>query len=234
MSSKNLEIEIKVLLEDSMSASKLLEKLRQMDPHTALLEKSSQLNHYFLVTNNDNFNSLYLKIAPFLRESEKDYFKEITNCGVKHSVRTRQLNDKVLFVMKAGMTATGQGANGTNRLELEVALPMTLNDLDSLILQSGFRQQSKWSRDREEYVYKDLHVCIDRNAGYGFIAEFEKVLPQEDALLLGVDNVRQSILDAVHELGFTELDASRLERMFAFYNDHWLEYYGTDKTFLIE
>jgi hypothetical protein len=36
------------------------------------------------------------------------------------------------------------------------------------------------------------------------------------------------------ELGVKELDQKRLERMFAFYNTHWPEYYGTDKIFTIE
>jgi hypothetical protein len=36
------------------------------------------------------------------------------------------------------------------------------------------------------------------------------------------------------ELGIEELDAARLERMFAYYNAHWPEYYGTEKVFDIQ
>jgi hypothetical protein len=36
------------------------------------------------------------------------------------------------------------------------------------------------------------------------------------------------------ELGVEELLQDRLERMFAHYNEHWQEYYGTDRTFIIQ
>jgi len=35
-------------------------------------------------------------------------------------------------------------------------------------------------------------------------------------------------------LGVQELPNARLERMFTYYNQHWQEYYGTDKVFTIE
>jgi len=34
--------------------------------------------------------------------------------------------------------------------------------------------------------------------------------------------------------GLEELDQARLARMFAYYNAHWSEYYGTEKIFVIE
>jgi hypothetical protein len=36
------------------------------------------------------------------------------------------------------------------------------------------------------------------------------------------------------KLGVEELPQDRLERMFAHYNAHWPEYYGTEKVFVIE
>jgi hypothetical protein len=36
------------------------------------------------------------------------------------------------------------------------------------------------------------------------------------------------------ECGVEELPQERLERMFAFYNTHWPDYYGTEKIFTIE
>jgi hypothetical protein len=36
------------------------------------------------------------------------------------------------------------------------------------------------------------------------------------------------------QVGVVELGQARLERMFAHYNTHWPEYYGTENIFTIE
>jgi adenylate cyclase class IV len=73
-------------------------------------------------------------------------------------------------------------------------------------------------------------VCFDKNAGYGYLAEFEKIVPHAEALAAA----RAEIDAVMSELEVEELPQDRLARMFAFYNEHWPEYYGTDKTFTIE
>jgi adenylate cyclase class IV len=45
-----------------------------------------------------------------------------------------------------------------------------------MLLDSSFEYQAKWSRQREEYSAGDMNICLDKNAGYGYLAEFEKVL----------------------------------------------------------
>jgi hypothetical protein len=73
-------------------------------------------------------------------------------------------------------------------------------------------------------------VTIDRNAGYGYLAEFERVI--EDEAKAGA--VQDELRALMAELGVEELPQDRLERMFAHYNAHWPEYYGTEKIFTIE
>jgi adenylate cyclase class IV len=99
-------------------------------------------------------------------------------------------------------------------------------------LESGFKYQAKWSREREEYDYKGMNVCLDKNAGYGYLAEFEKVLQGGDDSALA--SARAEIESVMRELGVAELPQDRLERMFAHYNQNWPDYYGTDKVFVIE
>jgi len=38
----------------------------------------------------------------------------------------------------------------------------------------------------------------------------------------------------MQELGVEELSQDRLERMFSHYNSNWPDYYGTERTFIIE
>lgn len=155
--------------------------------------------------------------------------KHIVEVGNSFSIRTRQKDDTVLLVVKASVDE-GSSANTVSRLEFEEKVNLSLEELDQVLLDSGFKYQAKWSREREEYSYKGMNVCIDRNAGYGYLAEFEKVLEDEAA----VAAARAEIAEVMRELGVEELRQDRLERMFAHYNKNWPEYYGTDRVFVIE
>ena len=107
---------------------------------------------------------------------------------------------------------------------------MTLDELDQRLIDAGLSYQAKWSREREEYEMGDTVICIDKNAGYGYLAEFERVVTDPSK----VEETRLALVDLMKEFGVKELKQDRIERMFAFYNSHWPEYYGTDKIFNIE
>jgi adenylate cyclase class IV len=148
---------------------------------------------------------------------------------VEFSIRTRQRNDEVLFVIKASIDE-GTSANSVKRMEFEEVVPVSLDELDALLLAAGFIYQAKWSREREEYAYKGASVSLDKNAGYGYLAEFEKITHDET----DAETVRLELDALMQELEVVELDQDRLARMFDHYNRNWPEYYGTDKVFLVE
>jgi hypothetical protein len=62
------------------------------------------------------------------------------------------------------------------------------------------------------------------------VAEFEKIIHSENDL----KETRMHIDHIMAELDVLELDQARLARMFSHYNTNWADYYGTDKTFIIE
>lgn len=220
------EIEIKSLLGEKANAEALKAKMCELDPATACVSTNKQLNHYF---DGGDVDQLFEKKKELFSEEQQAKFKKIVQEGSDFSVRTRQKDDEVLLVIKASLDG-GTSANTVSRLEFEEPVDLTLEALDQLLIDSGFTYQAKWSREREEYAYKGAMVCIDRNAGYGHLAEFEKVVAHGEA----VDGVRAELEALMAELGVAELPQDRLARMFAHYNEHWADYYGTDKTFLIE
>ena len=220
------EVEVKSLLGDKEEADALKEKMCALDPDCACVSKNKQLNHYF--TDGD-VEKLYKKTKHLFTDEEKKKFKKIVEKGNNFSVRTRQKDDEVLLVVKASVDE-GTSENTVSRLEFEEPVSISLEELDQLVQDAGFVYQAKWSRSREEYVYKGANVSLDLNAGYGYLAEFEKIT--EDESLLG--QVRSDIDTLMRELGIEELPQDRLERMFAHYNENWSDYYGTDKTFTIE
>lgn len=220
------EIEIKSLLGEKELADALREKMRATDPDCICVSTNAQLNHYFA---GGDLEVLYNQTKHLFSPEVDERFRFIAENGRDFSVRSRQRDGEVLLVVKASVDE-GTSANAVSRLEFEESVPLSLEELDQLVIDAGFTYQAKWSREREEYAYKGVNVCIDKNAGYGYLAEFEKVVNE------GADiaSVRAELDALMSELGVEELSQARLERMFAYYNERWPEYYGTDKTFIIE
>lgn len=222
----HFEIEIKTLLGTKEAADSLLEKMKELDSNLRVTGTNTQLNHYFV---GGDEQKLYALLKPFLTPEQEKEFKDILEKGTDFSLRSRQKDDEVLLVIKAALDG-GTSANSVSRLEFEEAMSLTLEELDALLEAAGFTHQAKWSRSRVEYSYKGIVVCLDKNAGYGYLAEFETVTTDEASL----PQVRETLVERMKELGVSELPQDRLSRMFAHYNEFWPEYYGTDKTFNIE
>lgn len=220
------EIEIKSLLGEKINADLLKKKMLDADPSTKLSSKNKQLNHYF---EGGDVSKLFEVTKDLLSEDARGKFITMVAKGKNFSVRTRQKDDTVLLVLKASIDE-GTSSNTVSRLEFEEPVHIPLEALDAKVMDAGFSYQAKWSREREEYDYKGITVCLDRNAGYGYLAEFEKVVADEAKTA----DARRELEALMSELGVKELAQDRLERMFAHYNAHWGEYYGTEKVFVIE
>ncbi len=220
------EIEIKSLLGERDAAETLKNKLSLLDPNTRYVTRNTQLNHYF---EGGDINILYAVTKDFFGQNEQAKLAALVERGNDFSVRTRRKDDTVLLVVKAAVDG-GTSANAVSRLEFEEPVNFSLDELDALAHVAGYRYQAKWSRDREEYLCRDTTVCIDRNAGYGYLAEFERIVPAEGSLA----EARSELVSLMAALGVSELPQERLHRMFEYYNQNWTKYYGTDKTFTID
>ncbi len=226
--SQQYEIEIKSLLGTKESAQAFKKRLLDSAHKTDLVSTNRQLNHYF--TGAVDADVLYERIAPHIVPAHCARLAQILREGHDHSVRTRQRDDEVLFVVKAAIDDT-TSANGIARMEFEESVDVSLDELDALVLDAGLEYQAKWSREREEWTCGDnVAVCIDRNAGYGYLVEFERVVGEGE----DVDAVQVELRALMAELGAEELPQDRLARMFDYYNANWRDYYGTEKVFSIE
>lgn len=220
------EVEIKSLLGSSERANEVRAALKAADASCLLLSKNKQLNHYF---KNGTLLKLYGVACSYLSDEAKSKLSDLAANAKEFSVRTREKDGTVLLVVKASVDDT-TSANGISRMEFEEKIDMTLDELDKLVLSAGFEYEAKWSREREEYLCKGTNVTLDKNAGYGWLAEFERVVHDESE----VAQAQHEIRNLMQELGVSELKQDRLARMFAFYNKHWPEYYGTEKIFVVE
>ncbi|MCA9364716.1 MAG: CYTH domain-containing protein [Candidatus Moranbacteria bacterium] len=227
------EVEIKSLLGDVSVADAFRSKLLSSQG-VQFRGSNRQLNHYFVasaVSSSEQAVVALLKAdLSFSDVSARARLEKIVKHGQNHSVRTREYDGHVFLVLKASVDDT-TSSNGIARMEFEEEVQgMTLDELDQILLSSGFIHQAKWSREREEYAFEGAVVTLDRNAGYGYLAEFEKVVsdPKE------VSGAQIFLREILGQFDLEELSQERLERMFAHYNANWQEYYGTDKVFVIE
>ncbi len=220
-----VEIEIKSLLGSAEAANALRSAL--LARGAQLAETSSQLNHYFT---GDAVPALVARATTFLAAGDLAQLAAIVGRARKASVRTRLLNGTALLIVKASLDDT-TSANGITRLEFEApASDLTLEELDAEVLAAGFDVQAKWSRQRETYLLADVAVSLDKNAGYGWLAEFEIMADDDHDAPAQAARLRALMA----ELRAEELAQARLERMFAHYNANWRQYYGTERTFTIE
>ena len=225
-SAHSYEVEIKSLLGSPERAEEVRRAMQAADPSAVLLSRNKQLNHYFI---GGSLSKLAENVASKLPGEVLTRLRDIVEKAKDVSVRTRDKDGIVFLVVKASMDDTSS-ENGIARLEFEEKMNMSLSELDALVQSAGYTYQAKWSREREEYKCLRTNVTLDKNAGYGWLAEFEHVVDDESKL----DSARAEITALMKRLGAEELPQDRLARMFDFYNTHWPEYYGTEKIFTIE
>jgi len=158
------EIEIKSLLGSAEKAEELRSKLRTKGDLKEI-GRHSQLNHYFVAP--EGLESLKEKILPLVAAEQQERLARILSEGRDYSIRTRDADGKVLFVIKASI-GNDSSANGVSRMEFEAVVPKKIEELDQLLSDAGLQYQAKWSRDREEYQLGETNITIDRNAGYGY------------------------------------------------------------------
>ena len=220
------EVEVKALLGSEERAEEVRRAMKKADPSCKMHSRNKQLNHYF---ENGDLSKLVETIVLKFPPEISAKFADLAKRAKTYSVRTRDKDGSVFLVLKASVDQT-TSENGIARMEFEEKVPMTLKQLDDLMLASGFTYQAKWSREREEYVCLGTNITLDKNAGYGWLAEFERIVDDESKLVEAENEVRA----LMERLSVLELPQDRLERMFAHYNEHWPEYYGTEKVFVIE
>lgn len=219
------EIEIKTLLGEKKNADFFRKKLEKAK--AVLVKKGRQLNHYFVGKDLKKFHD---ELVSFVDKEKRKLFTEVVTKAKDFSIRTRETEKELLLVIKASVDS-GSSANSISRMEFETPIQeKTLDELDTIILKSGLEYQAKWSREREEYTLGHVTITIDKNAGYGYLAEFERVIDSE----MMKDTVKRELEELMNEFGVEELKQDRLERMFAHYNKNWRDYYGTEKVFEIQ
>jgi len=225
---QQFEIEVKVLLGSEDRVADFLTQLVLNDPELNQTGETNQLNHYFKPDGDPQ--ALFDTVKDLLSEADQAALRTMLDTYNDFTLRTRDANGAQILAVKAAKSGQDKD-HALIRAEGDYSTTATtIDELDAKVLSTGYSYLSKWSRWRRTYQYKDFTVMIDRNAGYGFVAEVELVIDDEAQAQAAKDR----ILAELETLGFEELSQERIGRMFTHYNEHWPEYYQTDKTFNVE
>lgn len=221
------EIEIKSLLDSQKAADDLLAKVRAKDPSMKLVSQQHQLNHYF---KDGTLAMLAQEFENCLTAYQLAQIDQINHRARNVNVRTREKNKRDVLLVIKGALNEGSAAHGHHRMEFEALLPISIEELDSKIIKSGWKLEAKWQADRK--IYEALGLTLDMvfTPGYGYFVEFEKVVYDD----IDREAAHNQLLEQMESLGAYELSPDRLERMFSYYNNHWQEYYGTKKVFVVK
>jgi predicted adenylyl cyclase CyaB len=224
------EVELKSLVSDIDEIINLKKIINILYPKSVLKSSHKQLNSYFL--NTGNLQELLKSLKGYISTDKFTELSELVASNpANYSMRTRETDGRqTLFIIKIG-SDNGDSSNGVSRREFECKVNMPYDQLDLEIINLGFEYLSRWSRERNEYeLEKNLNLCIDKNAGYGYVIEIEKMTDSEDK----INQIEQELRTVLQNLGLKELNTDRLNRMFDFYNQNWQEYFGTEKVFNLE
>lgn len=67
------------------------------------------------------------------------------------------------------------------REEIEIHTDRSnFDNLQKLFSSLGYKQDIKWIRDRKEFDWNGIKVCLDYTIGYGYIIELEKISTKKE------------------------------------------------------
>ncbi len=231
------EVEVKALV----PSSRIIDVHDELAGECESLRVGNQINWYYRVPTRSMSNKPLTALddafwKPYMGTKRVLPLDMLNNQEVYNSISVRlraqdETQKDTILVVKASQT--GDAVNGGERREFEVNLPITIGEAEELLLSAGYGVSSKWSRRRRSYVienFPSITATLDYNAGYGWVLELETIVFANET----TTEAREMLLRSLNKMGLEELPQPRLQRMFKHYEAHWQDYYGTEKTFVIE
>jgi adenylate cyclase class IV len=219
------EIEKKYLLKDKAARCALVEQLYQIYPGTKLLGTKTVISYFYEPA--ESKDQILAVARKLLKDKELAELTKLVKHSVEIMVKCRSIDDTNYFSVKGA--AAGQDAvHAANRMEFEAGLSMSLEEINQVIVDAGIKLVSKWSSRRDFYsLGQGLKADIEFVAGYGHKAELEVVIQDGES----VDDAMATIDELADKLDLYYASDELMGRMYAYYNQHWEEFFNTDNVF---
>lgn len=157
----------------------------------------------------ENLMMFFSQNAKFVKEDfqETFYFDENSN------LRIQRNNDFAKLWHKSG--------NVHDEFMEEIEIPVERNEFENLekfLNKLGHEVIIKWFRNRNEFDWEGIKVCLDFTRGYGYIIELEKIGSEENK-----ERILEELKQKFNELNIPLTSKEEFKRKYDYYKEHWRE-----------
>jgi len=144
---------------------------------------------------------------------EKEDFQETHYFDCEQDLRIQKNNFGSKIWMKKGKI------HDDFREEIEIRTKEEdFDKLKNLFGNLGHKTQIIWLRDRKQFDWKGIKVCMDYTKGYGYIIELEKI---------GTNENKEEILEELNrkfrDLNIELTPKEEFEKQYEYYKENWKE-----------
>lgn len=219
------EIEIKYLLNGKTGKNELIAALERVFPTHQKKATKTVISYFY--KDGVSHEQILTVGKNLLMPEEYIELQSVLNNSDALLVKARSIDDTVYFAVK-GSAKGDDPVHAVNRIEFEAEVHVSLEDVGNIIEDAGIEIASKWSSRREFYTLENnIEMNLEFVAGYGYKAEIEIVINDGDSH----EDAIKSIETIAGSLHLTEASQELFGRMYAYYNEHWQEYFNTDREF---
>jgi len=101
----------------------------------------------------------------------------------------------------------------------ETEIKMNKEDFDrarEIFNSLGLCTKIKWLRDRKQFNWDEIKVCLDYTKGYGYIIELEKISSEEEK-----EKILEELKQKLEELKIPLTPKEDFENKFSYYKENW-------------
>lgn len=154
------------------------------------------------------------KLMKFFKENavlEKEDYQETYYFDCKEDLRIQKNNAGAKVWLKKGKI------HDDSREEIEVRFSGDdFDKLEKLIKSLGHGVEVKWFRERNQFDWGGIKVCLDYTKGYGYIIELGKLVSEDQK-----EKTVKLLREKLKELNIEETSKEEFEKKFKHYLENW-------------
>lgn len=156
----------------------------------------------------------YDKLLEFFKQNAKlvkEDFQETHYFDCEEDLRIQKNNSGAKIWLKKGKI------HDEAREEIEIKTNQEDFDKAKEIFNSiGLGTEIKWLRDRKQFNWNEIKVCMDYTQGYGYIIELEKMGTEENK-----NKILEELKQKLKELNIPLTPKEEFERKYNYYKENW-------------
>ncbi|MCL5018340.1 MAG: CYTH domain-containing protein [Candidatus Pacearchaeota archaeon] len=156
----------------------------------------------------------YVKLLNFFRQNAefvKEDFQETHYFDSEQDLRIQKNNKGSKIWMKKGQI------HDDAREEIEIITDGDcFENLGKLFGSLGYNVEIKWLRERKQFNWNGIKVCLDYTKGYGYIIELEKISAAENK-----EKIVEELKQKLKELNIPLTSKDEFNSKYNFYKENW-------------